>query len=125
MTGALSVTGPSATDLSATGLSDAEVAERVAAGLTNRSSVRTSRTVGQIVRANVLTRFNALLGALLVVVLLVGPVQDALFGLVLVANSAVGMLIGPSRMNCWSMPNFWPLRSNVQSPRSNLLGVYR
>nr|WP_297429491.1 hypothetical protein [uncultured Actinotalea sp.] len=92
MTGALSVTGPSATDLSATGLSDAEVAERVAAGLTNRSSVRTSRTVGQIVRANVLTRFNALLGALLVVVLLVGPVEDALFGLVLVANSAVGIV---------------------------------
>ncbi|MBC7292356.1 MAG: HAD-IC family P-type ATPase, partial [Actinotalea sp.] len=74
------------------GLSAAEVAERVAAGRVNRSSVRTSRTVSQIVRANVLTRFNALLGVLLGVILVVGPLQDALFGLVLVANSAVGIV---------------------------------
>jgi cation-transporting ATPase E len=79
-------------DRGCSGLTGAEVAERVAAGLVNRSSVRTSRTLGQIVRANVLTRFNALLGALLAVVLVVGPPQDALFGLVIVANSAVGIV---------------------------------
>jgi cation-transporting ATPase E len=44
------------------------------------------------VRANVLTRFNALLGGLLVVILVVGPFQDALFGLLLVANSGVGIV---------------------------------
>ena len=46
-----------------------------------------TRTVGQIVRANVFTRFNALLGAMLAVILVVGPIQDALFGFVLIANA--------------------------------------
>ena len=50
-----------------------------------------SRTVGQIVRANVFTRFTALLGSLLVVILIVGPIQDALFGFVLIANSGIGI----------------------------------
>lgn len=62
------------------GLTSAEVRQRVETGLTNRSAERPSRTVGQILRANILTRFNALLAALLVVILLVGPLQDALFG---------------------------------------------
>jgi cation-transporting P-type ATPase E len=73
------------------GLTAAEVRERVEAGQVNRAAERTSRTVPEILRANILTRFNALLGALLVVILVVGPVQDALFGVVLVANSAVGI----------------------------------
>jgi cation-transporting P-type ATPase E len=80
------------TDLPVTGLTAAQVRERVAAGQVNRAAERPSRTVGQILRANILTRFNALLGALLVVMLLVGPIQDALFGLVIVANSAVGIV---------------------------------
>jgi len=74
------------------GLTSTEVAQRRAAGLVNRAAERPSRTVAQILRANILTRFNALLGALLVVILVVGPVQDALFGIVLVANSAVGIV---------------------------------
>ena len=51
-----------------------------------------TRTIGQILRANVLTRFNLLLGSLLVVILVVGPLQDALFGLVIVANTVVGIV---------------------------------
>jgi len=47
--------------------------------------------VGRILRANVCTRVNAILGALFVVVLTVAPVQDALFGVVLVANTAIGV----------------------------------
>ena len=73
------------------GLSDHEVAERVAAGRVNRAPAGTSRSLGQIVRANVLTRFNAILGTLLAVILVVGPVQDALFGVVLVTNAAIGI----------------------------------
>ena len=46
------------------GLTTADVAQRLAAGLGNASSVRSSRTVGNIVRANVFTVFNALLTAL-------------------------------------------------------------
>ena len=75
-----------------TGLSVAEVAERVARGEVNGGGERTSRTLGEIVRANVFTRFNAILGVLLVVILIIGPIQDALFGLVLVANSLIGIV---------------------------------
>ncbi|HLN76390.1 MAG TPA: HAD-IC family P-type ATPase [Nocardioidaceae bacterium] len=74
------------------GLTSAEVKQRVEAGLVNRTAARPSRTLAEIFRANVLTRFNALLGALLVVILVVGPIQDALFGLVIVANSTIGIV---------------------------------
>jgi len=35
------------------------------------------------------TRFNAILGALVVLVMIVGPLQDALFGVVLVVNTGI------------------------------------
>src|SRR5687768_9598852 len=74
------------------GLSEAEVAERRRAGLANGEAERSSRSLSAIARANILTRFNAILGALLVVILVVGPLQDALFGIVLVANTAIGIV---------------------------------
>jgi cation-transporting P-type ATPase E len=74
------------------GLTDDEVAARVARGDVNVSSERTSRTFGDIARANLLTRFNAILGSMLVVILIVGPFQDALFGVVLVANALIGIV---------------------------------
>jgi len=73
------------------GLTKAEVDERVARGQVNDVPVAPSRTVAEIVRANVITRFNALLGSMLVVILVVGPIQDALFGFVLIANAVVGI----------------------------------
>jgi len=76
----------------ARGLSAAEVAARVAQGQVNDVPAAPTRTVGQIVRANVLTRFNALLGAMLILILLVGPIQDALFGIVLIANALIGIV---------------------------------
>ncbi|MGH2754213.1 MAG: HAD-IC family P-type ATPase [Actinomycetota bacterium] len=74
------------------GLTDAEVAARVAEGHVNVSATRSSRSALDIVRANVFTRFNALLGALSVLALLIGPPQDALFGLVVIANSLIGII---------------------------------
>ncbi|MFL6056381.1 MAG: HAD-IC family P-type ATPase [Actinoallomurus sp.] len=79
------VTGPS-------GLTSAQVRARLAAGQVNTLRQRTSRSFGQILTANVFTRFNALLGALAMVILWVGPARDALFGLVIVANSAIGIV---------------------------------
>src|SRR3954471_4272176 len=76
----------------ARGLSAADVAERVEKGEVNRAPAAPTRTVSQIVRANVFTRFNALLGAMLVLILIVGPLQDALFGVVLVANTLIGIV---------------------------------
>jgi cation-transporting ATPase E len=72
------------------GLSQAEVRERVAAGQVNTTPPAPGRTIGQILRANVLTRFNAILGVLFVLVMIVGPPQDALFGVVLAVNTAIG-----------------------------------
>jgi cation-transporting ATPase E len=74
------------------GLTAAEVAERGARGLVNDVPAAPTRTVGQIVRANVFTRFNAILGAMLAIILVVGPLQDALFGLVLIANAGIGIV---------------------------------
>ena len=48
------------------GLAAAEVAERVARGEVNDVPDRASRSIGEIVRANVFTRFNAIIGVLLV-----------------------------------------------------------
>jgi cation-transporting ATPase E len=74
------------------GLSSAEVAERVAAGRTNRAEQRSSRSVGEIVRANVLTRFNAIVAVLAGTVVALGDLRDALFGLVAVFNAAIGIV---------------------------------
>jgi cation-transporting P-type ATPase E len=74
------------------GLTASEVAERRADGRTNDVPNPTSRTVAQIVRANVFTPFNALLGVLLVVIIAIGEYRDALFGIVLVANALIGIV---------------------------------
>ncbi|MFE0726771.1 HAD-IC family P-type ATPase [Streptomyces antibioticus] len=76
----------------ATGLTAAEVAERVARGEVNDVPVRSSRSVGEIVRANVFTRFNAIIGVLWVIMLGVAPIQDGLFGFVILANTGIGII---------------------------------
>jgi cation-transporting P-type ATPase E len=73
------------------GLTSEQVAARVAAGLANTGLGTPSRSVAEIVRANVVTRFNLLIGSLLVVILLVAPLQDALFGLVALTNTLIGI----------------------------------
>jgi len=73
------------------GLSSGQVAERRSRGLTNAGGERTSRSVAEILRANIFTRFNLLLGVLLAVILVVGEPQDALFGIVLVTNALIGI----------------------------------
>ena len=74
------------------GLSTAEVAERVAAGQINDVPVRSGRSVSEIVRANLFTRINAIMGVLFVVILVVAPIQDALFGGVIIANTLIGVV---------------------------------
>lgn len=74
------------------GLSSAQVAERVARGQVNDVPVRSSRSLGEIVRANVFTRFNAIIGVLWLVTLFVAPIQDSLFGFVIIANTGIGIV---------------------------------
>lgn len=75
-----------------TGLSDAEVAQRVAEGKTNDVPTRAARSVSDIVRGNVFTRINAILGVLLIIVLSTGSVINGAFGLLIIANSAIGII---------------------------------
>ena len=76
----------------ASGLSAAEVEQRVRDGQANDVPDRASRSVADIVRANVLTRINAILGVLFVLVMATGSIIDGMFGLLIVANSAVGII---------------------------------
>lgn len=74
------------------GLTSAQVRERIAAGQVNAVRRRTSRSTADIVRANVFTWFNLVLGALWALMITFGSWRDALFGLVLVLNSAIGIV---------------------------------
>ena len=73
MANAVASTPPALTALVAetpsTGLTSAQVAERRSRGLANAGGERTSRSVAEILRANILTRFNFILGVLLAVIL--------------------------------------------------------
>src|SRR5579859_7733163 len=73
------------------GLTEQEARRRADSGLANTIQETTSRSVPDILKANLLTRFNALLGSLFLLILLVGPIQDAVFGLILVANALIGI----------------------------------
>ncbi|MEE3063370.1 MAG: cation-translocating P-type ATPase [Actinomycetota bacterium] len=74
------------------GLTDAEVAQRLADGHSNAVAARAARSTADIVRANVFTRINAILGVLLAIVLATGSVINGLFGLLIIANSVIGMI---------------------------------
>jgi cation-transporting ATPase E len=76
----------------AVGLSAAEVAERVARGEVNTQVVVTARSLTSIMKENILTWFNFLVGSLWIVMLLIAPIQDSLFGFVIVANTAIGII---------------------------------
>ncbi len=83
---------PAAATSPVTGLTRAEVADRVARGQVNDVPVRSSRSLAEIVRANVFTRFNAIIGVLWVIMLAVAPIQDSLFGFVILANTGIGIV---------------------------------
>ncbi|WP_019178793.1 HAD-IC family P-type ATPase [Microbacterium yannicii] len=74
----------------AVGLTASDVAERVAGGRTNAFTADTSRSVWNIVRANVFTLFNGIVFACFFVLFVLGRWQDALFGLAAFANSIIG-----------------------------------
>ncbi|MFJ1655678.1 HAD-IC family P-type ATPase [Streptomyces sp. NPDC088337] len=80
------------TAVRSTGLTSAEVAERIARGEINDVPVRSSRSLPDIVRANVFTRFNAIIGVLWLITLFVAPIQDSLFGFVIIANTGIGII---------------------------------
>lgn len=80
------------TTLTAAGLSSSEVEDRVRAGKVNTVASGSGRSVADIVKANVFTRINAMLGVLLVIVLSTGSIVNSAFGLLIIANSAIGIV---------------------------------
>src|SRR5450759_3803441 len=73
----------------ATGLDEAEVERRRAAGLGNTPPPPTTRTYVQIVRENVFTFVNNILFALGIALVLVGRPTDALVSLLVISTNVV------------------------------------
>jgi cation-transporting ATPase E len=73
------------------GLSTAEVRQRVVEGRINDVPDAPVRTVGEIVRNNVLTPVNAIIGSMFVLIMVAGFPADALFAGVVVSNSVIGI----------------------------------
>jgi cation-transporting P-type ATPase E len=71
------------------GLSSAEAARRLER--LGPAEPETSRSVASIVAANVLTLFNAIIGGFFILILSLGLWADALFGLIAIVNSAIGI----------------------------------
>ncbi len=76
----------------ATGLTSAQVAERVARGQTNAIPNAPTRSIGQIVRGNVFSPINLIVAILAALVIAAGSAKDALFGGVIIANSVIGVV---------------------------------
>ncbi|KFI48385.1 E1-E2 ATPase [Bifidobacterium boum] len=74
------------------GLDRDAVRIRVEQGQTNHTDDSTSRSVASIIRANVFTLFNGIILTAMIVVLLTGSWKDAVFGLVIIINTAIGIV---------------------------------
>ncbi|KFI86318.1 cation-transporting ATPase [Bifidobacterium reuteri DSM 23975] len=79
-------------EIDETGLNAEEVAKRIEAGQTNAMKDSTSRSVKDIVRANVFTLFNGIIFAAMVLVLITGSWKDAVFGFVIIINTGIGIV---------------------------------
>ena len=74
------------------GLTAADVRERVLAGLANGAPEESSRSLWQIFRSNVLTLFNGIVGGCFLLLLLLGQWKDALFGFAALSNAVIGVV---------------------------------
>jgi cation-transporting ATPase E len=74
------------------GLTAAEVSERIRSGHVNLVPAAPSRTFGEILRANVFTRFNFLMTTLAVIIVALGSPRDALFFGVVISNTLIGTI---------------------------------
>ena len=81
------------------GLTGAEVKTREKAGKLNITKLPSSRSLASIIRANVLTLFNAILSIAMVIVIIFGSWQDAVFGAIMIINAVIGIFSElPSRL---------------------------
>ena len=78
-------------EISETGLTAREVSQRIESGQSNAVKTSTSRSVKDIVRANVFTLFNGIIFVAMVMVLVTGSWRDAVFGFVIIINTGIGI----------------------------------
>ena len=74
------------------GLTASQVRACEESGQTNAVKSTTSRSVLDIVRANVFTLFNGIIFAAMVLVLITGSWRDAVFGFVIIINTGIGIV---------------------------------
>ena len=79
-------------EIGATGLTPKEVVQRIESGQSNAVKTSSSRSVQDIVRANVFTLFNGIIFAAMVLVLITGSWRDAVFGFVIIINTGIGIV---------------------------------
>ena len=79
-------------EIGVTGLTPKEVVQRIESGQSNAVKTSTSRSVQDIVRANVFTLFNGIIFAAMVLVLITGSWRDAVFGFVIIINTGIGIV---------------------------------
>lgn len=73
------------------GLTSDEVRERVEKGLTNHADISTQKTVGQIIKSNLLTYFNLIFFILTVLLCIVGSFRNLTFLPVIIGNTVIGI----------------------------------
>ena len=76
----------------ANGLSQEQVQERIDGGWTNKTVTAESKTVGQIVKGNLLTYFNLIFAILAILVIAAGSFRSLTFLPVVIANLFIGIL---------------------------------
>lgn len=74
------------------GLTQQQVQQRIELGHVNELPPTSGRSVWDIIRANVFTRINGILAVLFAVVLYTGSIVNGAFGLLIIANSIVGIV---------------------------------
>lgn len=76
----------------ANGLSQEQIQERIDGGWTNKTVTAESKTVGQIVKGNLLTYFNLIFAILAILVIAAGSFRSLTFLPVVIANLFIGIL---------------------------------
>lgn len=103
-----------------TGLTAAEVNARVEQGLVNETADASGKTVGQIIKSNVLTYFNLIFFLIAIVLCCVGSYRNLTFVPLVLANTLIGIVQELrakhilDRMSLLNAPHAIVLRDGVQ-----------
>ncbi len=103
------------------GLTEEEVQERVAQGLTNHADITTGKTAAQIVKSNLLTYFNLIFLILTVLLCVVGSYRNLTFLPIIIGNTVIGIVQELrakrvlDKMNMLNAPHSVVIRNYTQS----------